>query len=198
MRRLGLKNYLTDRRFTAETCSSEINGYPPIYPPSVITECPGYCDRGENADEFPCYLAVCVNSTQSTPCPSYCQEPVYANVLSCRECNGNSTSRCPDQYISFCSSQANVNQSPCNTYPCNMLNHTLDLGFCGSTTEACNFTVFVPNSSAIDNFMVSVDGQTIMRDTPRFQWVSYIYIKLSYLNFTFSLKKKSRLLYRMR
>nr|XP_022310525.1 fasciclin-1-like [Crassostrea virginica] len=171
MRRLGLKNYITDRRFTAETCSFEINGYPPIYPPSVITECPGYCDRDENADEFPCYLAVCVNSTQSTPCPSYCQEPVYANVPSCRECNGNSTSRCPDQFISFCSSQANVNQIPCNTYPCNMLNHTLDLGFCGSTTEACNFTVFVPNSSAIDNFMVSVDGQTIMRDTPRFQWL---------------------------
>lgn len=247
MRRVGLKNYLTDRRFTAEKCSFEIYGYPPNYGSAVIsnqqgttcptycgqasyanqypcntaqcqssgggalaqcaqctnpayanqypcntatclnsgsggsssTQCPAYCSQASYANQYPCNTATCQTSS-GTNCPSYCLQPAYANDQACLSCNGGSTSQCPTQYMSYCSNPANANQSPCNTYPCNMLNgmntgsqsSTYDLGFCGSTTDACDFTVFVPNSSAIDYFSVSNNGYRVMRDTPRFQWVS--------------------------
>ncbi|XP_078329328.1 fasciclin-1-like isoform X2 [Crassostrea virginica] len=246
MRRVGLKNYLTDRRFTAEKCSFEIYGYPPNYGSAVIsnqqgttcptycgqasyanqypcntaqcqssgggalaqcaqctnpayanqypcntatclnsgsggsssTQCPAYCSQASYANQYPCNTATCQTSS-GTSCPSYCQQPAYANSQACLSCNGGSTSQCPTQYMSYCSNPANANQSPCNTYPCNMLNgmntgsqsSTYDLGFCGSTTDACDFTVFVPNSSAIDYFSVSNNGYRVMRDTPRFQWL---------------------------
>lgn len=215
MRRVGLKNYLTDRRFTADKCSFEIYGYPQNYGSAVNqntgsqsqTQCSNcYLPQYQNA--YPCNTALCANSntgggttcpnyctdpqyanmqqcmqcnTNTNNCPEYCKQQQYANQQACLQCNGGGTGQCPSNYISYCSNPANANVSPCNTYPCNMLNgmntgsqstSTYDLGFCGTTAVACDFTVFVPNSSAIDYFSVSNNGYKVMRDTPRFQWVS--------------------------
>lgn len=214
MRRVGLKNYLTDRRFTADKCSFEIYGYPQNYGSAVNqntgsqsqTQCSNcYLPQYQNA--YPCNTALCANSntgggttcpnyctdpqyanmqqcmqcnTNTNNCPEYCKQQQYANQQACLQCNGGGTGQCPSTYISYCSNPANANVSPCNTYPCNMLNgmntgsqstSTYDLGFCGTTAVACDFTVFVPNSSAIDYFSVSNNGYKVMRDTPRFQWL---------------------------
>jgi hypothetical protein len=104
MRRVGLKNYLTDRRFTAEKCSFETDGYPPNYGSAVTA------NHGSSM----------LNS--------------------------------------------NLNTGPQSS--------AYDLGYCGTNTQVCDFTVFVPNSSAIDYFSASSNGHKVMRDTPRFQWVS--------------------------
>ncbi|XP_061190366.1 uncharacterized protein LOC133198263 [Saccostrea echinata] len=239
MRRVGLKNYLTDRRFTADTCSFEIYGYPPNYGSTVLTNqgttcptycsqaqyqnqypcntaqcqtntgsttCPTYCAQANYQNQYPCNTAVCANTntgggttcptycsqsqfanqypcnsvicTSGSNCPPYCSQPQYANSQQCLSCKGGLASQC--QYISYCSDPNNANKSPCNMYPCNMLNSlntglkgssNYDMGYCGSTTVACEFTVFVPNSSAIEYFSVSLNGNKIMRDTPRFQYL---------------------------
>ncbi|XP_048748872.2 uncharacterized protein LOC125661046 isoform X1 [Ostrea edulis] len=241
MRRVGLKNYLTDRRFTAEKCSFEIYGYPPNYGSAATSnqgttcptycgqaqyqnqypcnsaqcqsnsmQCPAFCSQSQYQNQSPCNTAQCINSnnnngggtstcptyctnsqyanqypcnsavcTSGVNCPAYCSQAQYANSQQCLSCNGGSTNQCPSQYISYCSNPANSNNSPCNSYPCNMLNNlntgsqssSHDLGYCGTTTVACDFTVFVPNSSAIDYFSVSLNGYKVMRDTPRFQWL---------------------------
>nr|XP_011435844.1 fasciclin-1 isoform X1 [Crassostrea gigas] len=214
MRRVGLKNYLTDRRFTAEKCSFEIYGYPQNYGSAVTqntgsqssqcsncympqyqnsypcnsalcantntgggTTCPGYCQQQQYANTQQCMQC---NTNTNTNCPDYCKQQQYANQQVCMQCNGGGTSQCPSTYISYCSNPANANVSPCNAYPCNMLNgmntgsqstSAYDLGFCGTTAVACDFTVFVPNSSAIDYFSVTNNGYRVMRDTPRFQWL---------------------------
>lgn len=218
MRRVGLKNYLTDRRFTAEKCSFEIYGYPQNYGSAVTqntgsqssqcsncympqyqnsypcnsalcantntgggTTCPGYCQQQQYANTQQCMQC---NTNTNTNCPDYCKQQQYANQQVCMQCNGGGTSQCPSTYISYCSNPANANVSPCNAYPCNMLNgmntgsqstSAYDLGFCGTTAVACDFTVFVPNSSAIDYFSVTNNGYRVMRDTPRFQWVSPLF-----------------------
>ncbi|XP_062591198.1 uncharacterized protein LOC134252705 isoform X1 [Saccostrea cucullata] len=240
MRRVGLKNYLTDRRFTAEKCNFEIYGYPPNYGSAALTNqgttcptycsqaqyqnqypcnsaqcqtntggsttCPTYCAQANYQNQYPCNTALCANSnigsstcptycsqaqfanqfpcnsapcqTGGSNCPAYCSQPQYANSQQCMSCNGGSTTQC--QYVSYCSDPSNANKSPCNTYPCNMLNgmntgsqgtSNYDMGYCGTTTVACEFTVFVPNSSAIDYFSVSLNGNRVMRDTPRFQYL---------------------------
>lgn len=49
-----------------------------------------------------------------------------------------------------------------------------NMGFCGQNRVGCTFTFFVPNSTAIDKFQARREGQIIMQDYPRFQFVSYI------------------------
>ncbi|XP_061190847.1 uncharacterized protein LOC133198963 [Saccostrea echinata] len=233
MRRVGLKNYLTDRRFTAEKCSFELYGYPPNYRSAMFTNqgptcptycsqaeyknqypcntaqcqtntgwsttCPTYCAQVNYQNQYPCNTAICTNSniggvttcptycsqsqyanqypcnsaicTSGFNCPAYCSQPQYANSQQCLTCDGGSISQC--QYMIYCSDPSNANKSPCNTYPCNMLNGTsdYDMGCCGTTSVACEFTVFVPNSSAIDYFSLSLNGIRVMRDTPRFQYL---------------------------
>ncbi|XP_061190363.1 uncharacterized protein LOC133198258 [Saccostrea echinata] len=240
MRRVGLTNYLTDSRFTAEKCNFEIYGYPPNYGSAVLTNqgtnCPTYCSQAQYQNQYPCNTAQCQTNTGSTTCPTYCaqanyqnqypcntaicantnigggttcptycsqsqyanqypcnsvicmsggsncpaycSQPQYAKSQQCLTCNGGSTAQC--QNVSYCSDPSNANKSPCNTYPCNMLNgmntgsqssSDYDMGYCGSTSVACEFTVFVPNSSAIDYISVSLNGNRVMRDTPRFQYL---------------------------
>ncbi|XP_062597812.1 uncharacterized protein LOC134259226 isoform X2 [Saccostrea cucullata] len=203
MIRVGLKNYLTDRRFTAETCSFEKSGYPFNYVSAVHTNqdttCPMYCSLAPYQNQYPCNSALCQPSLCPTycaqeiyqnqypcktamcilpgsNCPTYCSQPDYANIHQClMNCNMTSATQC--QYVVYCRDPSNANKAPCNTYPCNMLNTgtqsgaDYDMGCCGTSRVACEFTVFVPNSSAVDYFSLSLNGFRVMIDTPRFQYL---------------------------
>lgn len=61
MRRVGLKNYLTDRRFTAEKCSFEIYGYPQNYGSAVTQNTGSQSSQCSN-----CYMPQYQNSYPAT------------------------------------------------------------------------------------------------------------------------------------
>ncbi|BFZ13611.1 hypothetical protein BsWGS_16650 [Bradybaena similaris] len=44
-------------------------------------------------------------------------------------------------------------------------------GLCGEGTQRCEFTYFVPNGTAIDNFALTQYGRQIMNDPRRWRWV---------------------------
>ncbi|KAK3094568.1 hypothetical protein FSP39_003488 [Pinctada imbricata] len=189
LRSIGIKKYITDRRFTSQVCDFEVYGYPPNYDSgngyqNSQSSCPSNCQTYPNYLSFPCNSPPC-NGQSMLSCPTECQQSQYQMTYPCTDmmCTGGtggntgSQSSCP----SYCTNPAYQTYPQCQQYPCvssggglnpsGQATTQYDMGYCGPAQSPCSITFFVPNSSAIDYFQLRNEGQRIMRDTPRFQFL---------------------------
>lgn len=71
--------------------------------------------------------------------------------------------------------QANLHSTPSTQNPMQQHQHSQATysyyGTCGNITSVCQFTVFVPNGSAIYQYYLSQTGQSVIYDIPKFRWV---------------------------
>ncbi|XP_059151259.1 uncharacterized protein LOC131937672 isoform X2 [Physella acuta] len=67
--------------------------------------------------------------------------------------------------------QANTGQANQNQANTGQDNQDLFEGVCRNGDHRCEFTFFVPNGTAIDNFAATTYGQQIMNDQKRWRWV---------------------------
>ncbi|XP_053387380.1 myb-like protein P [Mercenaria mercenaria] len=63
------------------------------------------------------------------------------------------------------------NQYGNNQYGNNQYGSSSYYGTCGSAINVCQFTVFVPNGTAVYNYYMTSLGNQITRDLPRYRWV---------------------------